>query len=147
MNNPLASRNAPREAPDPALLQHAQIWQHMHSQPTDDLHQKIATIDYGLPIMGRLAGNPKTTAKDVIRAVSQTVADQKLSPSAGVALISQMPADPDKLRPWLQQQYAINLAAAVHAKAALLARAQPQAAPQPAAPAAAPAPAVAAPGG
>ncbi len=121
MNNPLAARNAQPQV-DPALLQHAQMWQHAHSQDHDQLQSMIKTLDYGLPIIGALAGNPKVTAKDVIKATSAAVADQKLTPSAGVAFITQMPADPDKLRPWLRDKYAMNLSAAVHAKAALMAR-------------------------
>ena len=140
MNNPLASRAASREAPDQGMLRHAQMWKGMQAQDSDTLQQHVQSLDYGLPIMGALAGNPKTTAKDVIKATSQAVADQKMSPSQGVAFISQMPAEADKLQPWLREKYALNLAAAVHAKAALLARAQPQQAPQVAPPGMAPTP-------
>jgi len=121
-SNPLAARSAAPPV-DPALMRHAQMWQAMHGQEPDALHKTVQTLDYGLPILGALAGNPKVTAKDVIKATSAAVADQKLAPSAGVAFISQMPADPDKLRGWLRDKYAANLAAAVHAKAALMSKA------------------------
>ncbi len=127
-------------------MRHAQAWKHMHGQQEDDLKAHVETLDYGLPILGALAGNPKVTAKDVIKAVSSAVADQKLSPSKGVAMISDMPADADDLRPWLRDRYAMNLTAAVHAKAALMAKAQPQpVAPSQTAPMAAPGPLTGAP--
>jgi len=121
-SNPLATRAQPPPV-DPALMRHAQMWKAMHGQEPDALHKAVQTLDYGLPILGALAGNPKTTAKDVIKATSGAVADGKLAPSAGVAFITQMPADPDKLHGWLRDKYASNLAAAVHAKAALMAKA------------------------
>ncbi len=126
MDNPLASRraNAPGMKRDDPMLAHARLWQHMHAQPDDMLRQHIETLDYGLPIMGALAANPNVTAKDVIKATANAVAEQKVAPSAGVALISEIPADPDKLQGWLRERYAMNLTAAVHAKAALMSRQQ-----------------------
>ncbi|SRR6266481_5418084 len=131
-SNPLISARARTAAaePDP-MLQHAQAWAHMHAQPPDVLQQHITTLDYGLPVMGALAGNPNVKAKDVIKAVSSAVAEGKLQPSIAVATISEMPADPDKLRAWLREKYAINLSAAVHGKAALLRQQQAGAAPAP----------------
>lgn len=152
--NPLASRRAASRPSDDPMLQHAQVWRHMHAQPDDALQQHIATLDYGLPIIGALASNPKVTTKDVIKAASGAVADQKIAPSVAVQMISEMPADPDKLQGWLRERYAMNLSAAVHAKAALLSRAQGAqagpATPVATAPAAGPGPAAApvpAPGG
>lgn len=117
------------------MMQHAQLWKHMHAQEPDELQKTVQTLDYGLPIMGALAGNPNVKAKDVIKATSAAVADGHLAPSAAVAMISQMPAEPDKLRPWLKERFALNLAAAVHAKAALMAQTNaPREAPQGAAP-------------
>lgn len=129
MNNPLASGRPPASRAPHPMMQHAQMWKHMHGQDEDVLQQHVKTLDYGLPIMGALAANPKVTAKDVIKAVSSAVADSIMAPSQGVAMISSMPADADKLRPWLQERYALNLSAAVHAKAALMSRQQPQAQP------------------
>src|SRR4051812_3169303 len=106
-NNPLAADRQPSRGPHP-MMQHAQIWQHMHGQDDDTLKQHVANLDYGLPIMGALAANPKVTAKDVIKATAAAVADGKVAPSVGVALITSMPADPDKLRPWLRERYALN---------------------------------------
>ncbi len=131
MNNPLSS--APRGASTPKndpMLRHAQMWRHAHAMASDDLAQHIQTADYSLPIFAALAANPKVTAKDVIKATSGAVADGKISPSQGVATITNMPADSDQLKPWLRQMYANGLTLAVHAKAALMAKTQPQAAPQ-----------------
>ena len=120
-DNPLASRR-PRPAepePDP-MHRHAHIWQHIEQQPVDALHQHVAFMDYALPILGRLAGDPNVKAKDVIKALSGAVADGKLPPSQAVANLANMPADPEKLRPWLREKYADSLATTVHAKAALM---------------------------
>lgn len=147
--NPLASRRAAAPPADDPMLQHAQVWRHMHAQPDDALQQHIATLDYGLPIIGALASNPKVTTKDVIKAASAAVADQKIAPSVAVQMISELPSDPDKLQGWLRERYATNLSAAVHAKAALLSRGQVAQA-GPATPVAGPGPAAApvpAPGG
>ena len=120
-SNPLATGPA-RPPVDPALMRHAHAWRAAHSQDADTLRDAITKLDYGLPILGALAANPKVTAKDVIKATSAAVADGKLTPSRGVQVITEMPADPDKLRGWLRERYAMNLSAAVHAKAALMAR-------------------------
>lgn len=150
--NPLTSSRVkpPASAPDP-MLRHAQLWQHMNSMDGDALKTQVAAMDYGLPIIGKLAGDPNVKAKDVIKAVSSAVADGHMQPSIAVATISDMPADTDKLRPWLRARYSDNLSAVVHAKAALLAQPQPQGQPQgqpaPAPGPAAPAPVAPAPGG
>lgn len=145
-DNPLASRkpSAAEAKPDP-MHRHAQVWQHIESQPMDVLHQHVAFMDYALPILGRLAGNPDVKAKDVIKALSGAVADGKMDASKAVANLAGMPADSDKLRPWLREKYADSLATTVHAKAALMRQAQAPA-PGQAAPGAAPAPVAAAPG-
>jgi hypothetical protein len=131
------------------MHRHAQVWQHVNGMDNDSLQKHIAIMDYALPIQGALAHDPKVTAKDVIKAWSNGVADGHIQPSQAVAAISAMPADPEKLRPWLRQRYADNLSSVVHAKAALLqqaqAQAQPQGQPVPA-PVAAPGP-LSAPGG
>jgi hypothetical protein len=143
-DNPLASRrpSAAEAKPDP-MHRHAQVWQHIEQQPADTLHQHVAFMDYALPIIGRLAGNPDVKAKDVIKALSGAVADGKMDASKAVANLGDMPADPDKLRPWLREKYADALATTVHAKAALMRQgAMPP--PGPAAPGAAPGPTTAA---
>lgn len=140
------------------MLRHAQIFAHVHSHPSEALTAHVNAMDGLLPMLGKLAGNPDVTAKDVIKAATSAVADGHMSPSKAVANIADMPADPDKLRVWLKERYADALAVTVHAKAALLARAQgaqpgvppmaggaPPAAPGPA-PAATPAPAMSPPG-
>lgn len=146
-DNPLASRRPrPAEPKDDPMHRHAQVWQHIESQPADILHQHVAFMDYALPILGRLAGDPNVKAKDVIKALSGAVADGKMDPSKAVANLAGMPADPEKLRPWLREKYADSLATTVHAKAALMrqgamaapGQGTPQAAPQAAPPGAPP---------
>lgn len=138
-DNPLASRRPrPAEAkPDP-MHRHAQVWQHIEQQPADILHQHVAFMDYALPVLGRLAGDPNVKAKDVIKALSGAVADGKMEPAKAVSNLSDMPADPEKLRPWLREKYADALATTVHAKAALMKQGA-MAGPAQAAPAVAPA--------
>ena len=140
MDNPLSTtRRRPAETPPDPMLRHAQLWRHVNSQTPEVLPRHIGQMDYILPILGTLAGDPDVRAKDVIKAVTGAVAEDKIEPSKAVETIAAMPADPDKLRPWLKDRYAIGLATTVHAKAALLAQA---ASPQGAAPTAAPGAAV-----
>jgi hypothetical protein len=120
-DNPLASRRPrPAEPKDHPMLRHAQIFQHIEKQTPDTLQKHVGFMDYALPIMGRLAGNPDVTAKDVIKALSGAVADGQMEPARAVANLADMPAEPDKLRPWLREKYADALATTVHAKAALM---------------------------
>lgn len=127
-DNPLAPTPRPRPAePTPhPMLRHAQLWDHVNKQPQQVLQDHVKQMDYQLPILGALAGNPNVTAKDVIKALANSVAEGKRSPSSAVAAIADMPSEPDKLRPWLREKYAENLATTVHAKAALMAQQQPQ---------------------
>ena len=111
------------------MMLHARAWQHAQSIHPDELPDKIALGDYAVPILGRLASDPKVSSKDVIKAAAQAAADGKIAPSRAVELIGQIPEDADKVRPWLRGLYAANLSAIVHMKAAALG--QPQPAPQP----------------
>ena len=127
-DNPLASTPRPRPAegkPHP-MLRHAQLWDHVNQQTPGTLQEHVRQMDYALPILGALAGNPDVTAKDVIKALANSVAEGKRSPGSAVAAIANMPSDPDKLRPWLREKYAENLATTVHAKAALMGQAAQQ---------------------
>jgi hypothetical protein len=131
MSNPLTSnRVSPPIPPEHPLQRHADIWKHVNAQSPETLNSHVATMDHILPVLGRLANDPDVTAKDVIKAATNGVAAGALTPSNAVQTIADMPADPDKLRPWLKDRYATALAVTVHAKAALLRQAQ-QAAPQP----------------
>ncbi len=144
--NPLASTRATAPGPkaDDPMLRHAQIWSHVHRLGSDAIAAHVDAMDHILPTLGALAADPNVNAKDVIKAATNAVAAGKMSPSRAVAEIADMPADPDKLRPWLHERYADALATTVHAKAALMARQQaaqgaPGGAPAPAQPAMAPA--------
>jgi hypothetical protein len=148
-DNPLAPTRRPGPAePEPhPMVRHAALYQHVNNQTQKTLQDHVAQMDYSLPILGALAADPDVTAKDVIKALANSVADGKRSPSSAVAAIANMPSEPDKLRPWLKEQYATNLQTTVHAKAALmggpsypphLAQPQPGAAPQGAGPQPAP---------
>ncbi len=141
MDNPLSTnRKRPAAATQHPMLRHAQLWQHVNGHSPEALQQHIDAMDHVLPALGKLAGDPNVTAKDVIKAVTSAVAEGKMEPSKAVANIADMPADPDKLRPWLKDRYATALATTVHAKAALLSQAQPaQEAPAAQAPAMSPA--------
>lgn len=121
MSNSLSapSKDKRSEPVDP-MMQHAKIWRHVKGLPPDELGAHVDRTDYVLPILGALASNPKVTSKMVIKAASQAVADQKIPPSQAVQFISQIPAEPEKLQPWLRQLYAANLSAAVHMKAAMM---------------------------
>lgn len=131
-DNPLATRRAQREQAKPhPMMRHAQLWQHINNQPADVLDQHVRTMDYVLPVLGGLAADPKVTAKDVMKAMSNAVADKIIDPTSAVQTISQMPADPDKLRTWLREKYADYVTTTVHAKAAQM-RAAPAAPASPA---------------
>ncbi len=121
MSNSL-QRGAKPEPVDPMMI-HAKAWQHVNGLPSQDIPAHADRIDYVLPILGALASNPKVTSKMVIKAAAQATADGKVPPSQAVSFISQMPAEPEKLQPWLRQLYAANLSAAVHMKAAMMAEA------------------------
>lgn len=121
--NPLmAGRPKRQPQKEHPMMAHARMWQYAHSLPPDQLATETDRTDYALPIIGALAGNPKVTAKDVIKAAAQAAADGKIPPSGAVQVISQIPPDPDKLQPWLRQMYAAHLSAAVHMKAAMMSR-------------------------
>ncbi len=131
MDNPLSTnRKRPAAATQHPMLRHAQLWRHVNGHSPEALQQHIDAMDHVLPALGKLAGDPIVTAKDVIKAVTSAVAEGKMEPSKAVANIADMPADPDKLRPWLKDRYATALATTVHAKAALLSQAQQAQPPQ-----------------
>lgn len=117
--NPLAGQKplAPKAHP---AANHAIMWKMVQGIPREHLADKIEQIDEALPLLGQLAGNPKITRKDVIKAAADAGRSGKISPTALVAMISQMPDDPDKLQSWLKDRYAAFMAAAVHMKAAAL---------------------------
>ena len=125
-SNPLVSGPAPPMAPQPEhpAMGHARVWQHGGQMDPSDIPAQIAKLDYILPILGGLATNPKVTAKDVIKAAAKEAADGKVPPSEAIKFITQMPADPDKLSPWLRNIYSANLSAVVHMKAAMMQQAQ-----------------------
>ena len=112
-------------------MTHAKAWKHVGGMSPDDVASKSKELDYALPILGALAGNPNVTSKDVIKAAANAAADGAIEPSQAVGLISGMPADPDKIQPWLKGLYAANLSAQVHMKAAMLQQAQQSAPAQP----------------
>lgn len=127
-SNPLVSGPAPPMAlqPDHPAMGHARAWQHVGQMDSGDLPAQIAKLDRVLPILGSLATNPKVTAKDVIKAAAKEAADGAVPPSEAIKFITGMPADPDKLQPWLRNLYSTNLSAVVHMKAAMLQQAQGQ---------------------
>ncbi len=131
MNNPLSS-NRPSAAPAPHPAQaHAQVWQHAQAIPEHALDGAISIANYSLPVLGALASNPKTTRKDVIKAAADAAGAGKIPASQAVSLISEMPADPDKLQGWLKSLYAYQLTSLVHMKArAMPDQPQPQGVPQ-----------------
>jgi len=129
--NPLTSDRPQKIAANDLMLHHARVWQHVNSLPYSDVIQKSKSIEYILPRLGELAGNPNVKSKDVIKAAAQAAADGEVSPDEAVKFISGMPPDPDKLQGWLKTLYAANLAAQVHMKAAIIQKSQqPSQAPQ-----------------
>lgn len=109
---------------------HAQMWDHVSKIAPDDIAEKIARVDHILPILGALSSNPKTTAKDVIKAAAGVAANGTVAPSEAVQFITSMPAEQEKLQPWLRRLYEANLSAAVHLKAAAMQQTQQAAPPQ-----------------
>ena len=132
--NPLAAKPNTKQNADHPMMLHARTWNHVRQMHPDDIAHKSDRLDYMLPILGELAGNPKVTSKDVIKAAAQAAADGKAEPNEAVQFISQMPDDPAKLQPWLRGLYEANVSAQIHMKAARIQQAQaaqqaPQAAP------------------
>lgn len=117
-NNPLAPRKSAAAAGPHPMMGHAQMWQHVSGMAPEDQEAKTTELGYVLPLIGALAGNPKITRKDVIRAAADAAGSGKIPPSQAVSFISQMPEDPDKLQPWLHGIYAANITALVHLKVA-----------------------------
>lgn len=132
-------------------MTHAKMWKHVGGMAPDEADAAMTAASYTTPMIGALASNPKVTRKDVIKAASGWVSEGKIQASKAIDIISQMPDEPDKLRPWLKNLYAANLSGLVHLKAAQMATQQPSAPAQPgpaqaAAPPQAGAPAMPAPG-
>ena len=139
--NPLAAQRKPQQPQMHPMKAHAMIWRHVGTMDSDTLTAKSAQTDKLLPILGALAGNPKVTGKDVIKAASQAAADGIATPTEAVQFISAMPEKPEDLQGWLRNIYAANLSAAVHMKAAQMKAGQPVAGapvPPPAVPSAPP---------
>lgn len=140
-SNPLVSRkkSTPLGKDHPALM-HAQAWGRVQQIPPENINAQTDQLEYVLPVLGALAGNPKVTPKMVIKAAAQASADGKIEPSDAVKFISGMPPDPQKLQGWLRDLYTHTMSAQVHLKAAQIKAAQPppqppqQAAPAPASP-------------
>jgi hypothetical protein len=124
--NPLARRPQPQGSAMHPIHAHALMWQHVQGMDGDTLAKQSAQTDYILPLLGELAGNPKVTSKDVIKAASQAAADEQVTPVQAVQFISGMPDDPAKLQGWLRNIYAAQMSAAVHMAAAKNQRAQSQ---------------------
>ena len=127
-------------------MAHAKLAAFAHGMPTEQLPGKTDLTSYVTPILGTLAGDPKVTSKDVVKAAAGAVADGKIAASDAVKFLSGVPEDPDQLRPWLKSLYSANMTALVHMKAAMMknsapAPVQPPVAGPPASPQAVPAPA------
>lgn len=91
-----------------------------------DVAKHVSLADYAAKEFGALARNPDVTHKDVINSAGQAVADGQITPTQAVQMLSQVPQDPDKLKPWLDAQYAGHLTAAVHLKAMMMGGQTPQ---------------------
>jgi hypothetical protein len=115
-DNPLASRKSAQPQRHPAM-QHAVMWQHMNNVPPEDVADRVDRIDLVLPMIAKLASNPKTTRKDVIKAAADLSSSGKVPASELVSAISSMPLEQTKLHDWLQKLYALSMSAAVHIKA------------------------------
>jgi hypothetical protein len=142
--NPLSGRvpNAPgRPKNEHPQMMHAKMWQHVSGMEPGAMASAMQKTAATLPLIGSLAANPKVTSKDVIKAAAEAAATGHIQPSDAVKFITNMPAEPDHLRPWLRSMYQANLSAMVHMKAAAMAppqQAMPQQAPQAAMPMAPP---------
>lgn len=126
--NPLSGARTPIAPAEHPMLGHAKIWRHVNAMAPNDMADSAGTMSATLPSLAALAGNPKVTRKDVIKAAADAVGGSQLPPSQAVKFISDMPDDPDKLQVWLKQMYQTHLTALVHMKAAMTPDAQ--AAPQ-----------------
>tara|TARA_R110000868_G_scaffold143298_1_gene361342 strand:- start:2781 stop:3296 length:516 start_codon:yes stop_codon:yes gene_type:complete len=121
-DNPLSDRPASDRAPVDPMYRHAQIWQHAQGMKDNDADVKIGQLEHILPVLGALAHNPRTTAKDVIKAAANSASKQVITPSEAVKFITMIPPKSDDLLPWLRDLYTGNLSLAVHLHASKMAR-------------------------
>ena len=73
-SNPLTSNRAAKAAATDPMLHHARVWQHVNAMPHHEIEGKSKSIEYILPRLGELAGNPNVKSKDVIKAAAQASA-------------------------------------------------------------------------
>jgi hypothetical protein len=85
-----------------------------------DLQREAETADYAVEMFRKLARDPDVTRPDVLKAAANAVSDRKTTAERAIALVSQVPDDPDHLGKWLRNLYGVNLTTAVHLKAQLL---------------------------
>lgn len=124
-SNPLSSGQQQSKNREHPLMAHAKLAAFAHGMPQEQLPGKTDLTSYVTPILGTLAGDPKVTSKDVVKAAAGAVADGKIAASDAVKFLSGVPEDPDQLRPWLKSLYSANMTALVHMKAAMMKNAAP----------------------
>jgi hypothetical protein len=107
---PAAANNGPSQ-------QQQQPNQPMQLHP-DDMPKHIDETNYMLPIMAKLARDPKVTRKDVIRAISDAMADGKFTATEAIEKLAQVPSNQDALKAFLRQKYTQLIQGAVHLNAA-----------------------------
>jgi hypothetical protein len=123
MSNPLSSAApAPMDAAPAAAnngpSQQQQPGGQMPQLHPDDLPKHIDDANYMMPIMSKLARDPKVTRKDVVKAVSGGMADGKFTAQEAIELLSQVPSNPEALKAFLRQRYTALIKGAVHLNAA-----------------------------
>ena len=118
--NALANGSMPAAAPQPGQAPSVGSVQGQIAQGSPSPQQMLQGLQRANYITKELAGlahNPDVTRKDVVRATSDAVGTRHISAEEGIRFLSQMPEDPQHLRPWLQQQYQAALVGAVAAHA------------------------------
>lgn len=102
------------------MLNHAAAWKHVAGMDSDTLQSAHAQTDAIVPLLAGLAGNPKVSRRDVIKATADAAGSHMIKAAEGIQFITSMPQDPEKLRPWLTDQYKTHMSALIHMKAALM---------------------------
>jgi hypothetical protein len=101
---------------------HAKAWQAVQQIPPDELAARTDRLDKTLPLLGKLASDPKVNFRKVVKVAAKAAADHSIPAAEIVKFISDLPTDEKKIAPFLRNLYAMNMSGLVHMKAAMLDR-------------------------
>lgn len=120
MNNALSGApDAPMDAA-PAAMNNGPSGQPGAEMPQidpADIQDHIDHVNYMLPLVSKLARDPKVTRKDVVKALSGAMADKHFTAQEAVEVLSRVPQSPEQLKPWLKEKLHHLIIGGVHLNA------------------------------